>query len=146
MDEIEFEPPEHTACSCCGRDMTRLTRFVRRDGNAFAVYFVEFTDGHQDCEAFVIVGLGDWGDDDLDPQKARIAFAYRIRPGEASYELSIINVDDSPWSTTYLGRRLTRTEALSHPWLQEIYDLSDHMVQCDEPLIAFLNSSPNAMH
>jgi hypothetical protein len=144
MDSIEFEPPEHTTCDCCGRLMTRLTRFVHRDENAFAVYFVEFTPGHQEREAWVIVGLGEWGDDDVDPEEARTAFAYRIRLGQTSYELSIVDADESPWSTTYLGRRLTKAQALAHPLLQEVFDLSDHMVGCDEPLIAFLNGGSSA--
>ena len=105
MDSIEFEPPEYMACDCCGRSMTRLTRFVHRDEDAFAVYFVEFTPGHEERIAWVIVGLGEWGDDDVDPQEARAAFAYCIRLGQASYELSIIDADESPWTTTYLGRQ-----------------------------------------
>lgn len=139
MDQIEFDDPEHSTCDCCGKKTTRLTRFVRRDGNAFAVYFVMFTDGHEDSAASVMVGIGDW-DDDAVPEDARVAFTYRIWLADDSYQLSVIDPDDSPWDTEYLGRRLPRDEALHHDLLQEVFDLSDHMVRCDQPLIEHLNA------
>lgn len=139
MEDIEFEPPQHSLCECCGKTITKLTRYVRRDGEAYAVYFVQFTEQHAPREAFVMVGLGEWGVDDVDPEQVRTAFAYKLWLGETSYNLAIIDADESPWSTTFLGRRLSRLEALAHANLQDVFDLSDHMTQCDENVIAFFN-------
>ena len=36
---------------------TRLTRFVTRDGDAHAVYYVEFTEGHEHRRAAVMVAF-----------------------------------------------------------------------------------------
>jgi hypothetical protein len=137
MDQIEFEDPEHSVCECCGKTTTRLTRFVTRDGEAFAVYYAAFTQGHPGRGADVMVGLGDWSED-ADPETARVAFTYRIWGADEAYELGFIEPEDSPWDTTFLGRRLGAAEARSHPRVQEVYDLSDHTTRCDEPLIAFL--------
>lgn len=141
MDDIEFEEPEFSVCECCGKTITRLTRFVTRNGDAYAVYYVQFTQGLEHRRADVMVGLGEWGDDALVPEEARIAFTFQLWLGEVSYHVSMIEPDDSPWSTGYLGRRLPLSEALEHPALQQVFDLSDHMVRCDEPLIGFLNTA-----
>jgi hypothetical protein len=137
MDAIEFEEPEYSACACCGRKITNLTRFVTRDENAYAVYYVQFTEGHEGRRAAVMVGLGDWDENAL-ADEARVSFAFYIWPSEDSYQVSIIDPDDSPWTTDFLGRRLVRAEALEHPLLPEVFALSDHVVLCDEPLAAFL--------
>jgi hypothetical protein len=139
MVEIEFEEPELSVCGCCGKTITRLTRFVTRDGDAYAVYYVEFTEGHDHRRADVMVGLGEWGDDTVVPEEARVAFTFKIWLGEESYQVSMIDPDDSPWTTRFLGRRISRADALKHPALQEVFDLSDHIARCDKPLIGFLN-------
>jgi hypothetical protein len=139
MEDIEFEPPETSVCECCGKTTTRLTRFVHKNDNAYAVYFVQFTEQHAPREAFVMVGLGEWGEDEVDPEQVRVAFTYKIWLGETSYNLSIIDADASPWNTNYLGKRLSKDEALAHDRLQDVFDLSDHMTRCDEDVIAFLN-------
>ena len=139
MDQIEFEEPQRSICECCGNTTTRLTRFVTRNGNAFAVYFVMFTEEHEDRSAAVMVGIGDWGDDTI-PEEARLAFTFRLWLANDSYQVSMIDPDDSPWETTHLGRRLPREEALNHPLIQEVFDLSDHIVKCDQPLVDYLNA------
>jgi hypothetical protein len=111
MDEIEFEEPEFSICECCGRTITRLTRFVTRDGGAYAVYYVEFTEGHEQRRAAAMVGLGDW-DEGAAPQEARVAFTFHIWFQRENYQVSLIDPDDSPWSTGFLGRRVSRADAL----------------------------------
>ncbi|HLZ75707.1 hypothetical protein [Phenylobacterium sp.] len=136
--EIEFEEPEFRKCTCCGRTLTSLTRFVHRRGDAFAVYYLDLNHADQRPIAYGLVGFGDWGADNIDPVAARTAFAFQLALGAEAYALGMIDPDETPWTTTFLGRRLTREEALRHPLLQEVFDLSDHMVQCDERLIAHL--------
>jgi hypothetical protein len=139
MDRIEFEEPTHSVCDCCGKTTTRLTRFVTRDGSAYAVYYAAYTADHEDGQASVMVGIGDWSRDDVEPEEVRCAFTFRLWLAEDSFQVSIIDPDDSVWNSTFLGRRIPRAEALLHPLIQEVFALSDHMVLCDEPLIAFLN-------
>ena len=75
-DRIEFEEPEESVCDCCGGATTSLTRFVTRDGDAFAVYFAKFSNNHPEGWVSVLVGLGDWSEDTDSSQ--RTAFAFRI--------------------------------------------------------------------
>jgi hypothetical protein len=138
MNQIEFEEPEISVCECCGRASKRLTRFVTRNGDAFAVYYVKFTEGHDNRKAYVMVGFGDWDDNAL-PDEARTSFTYEIWLADDAYQLSLIDPDQSPWDTGYLGHRLSAIEARAHPLLQEVFDLSDHIVRCDESLVAYLD-------
>ena len=39
-----------------------------------------------------------------------------------------------------LGRILSRDEALQHPWKQEVFNLSDRILECDKPLTAYLTA------
>ncbi len=138
MDTIDFEEPSYSACPCCGAKITRLTRFVTRDGNAFAVYYATFSDGPNHNEVHVLAGFGDWSEDA--PQERRTAFAFKIWPRETDYVTTIVDAEDGEWETKLLGHILSREDALKHEWLREVYDLSDHIVRCDEPIVAFLNS------
>jgi hypothetical protein len=135
-DRIEFEEPEIRTCECCGRPITSLTRFVYRGGDAFAVYYLNLDHDSDRRVAYGLAGFGEWGEDEVDPREVRVAFAFRLANGVDTYELSVIDADASPWRTEFLGRRLTRAEALQHPLLQELYDLSDHILRCDGPAIA----------
>ena len=140
-DQIEFEDHETHVCPCCGSTVVSLTRFVRREGREFAVYWIDFVKGHQPAEAVAMVGLGDW-DEDATPSEARVAFAFKIRSGPEGIATSIVDPKDSPWADqTPLGRNLSRAEALAHPWLPEVYALSDQMVRRDEVLREHLMSS-----
>jgi hypothetical protein len=135
-DEIEFAEPSYSTCDCCGGTTTRLTRFVTREGNAFAVYFANFSDNHPDRYVSVLVGFGNWSED-ASPIE-RTAVGLRIWTNETSYQVGVVDAGDY-WETELLGKRLTREQALKSEWLQEAFDLSDHIVECDQPVIEYLN-------
>ncbi|MCA1621580.1 MAG: hypothetical protein LC795_20370 [Acidobacteria bacterium] len=127
------EPPATTRCECCGGTTTRLTRFVNRDGDAFAVYYAMFSDDHPEREILLAVGLGDW--DDEAPPEDRRAFALVMRSGEEAYEVTVVDAAESPWrDSAILGRMLDRDEALAHPWIEDVFHITDHMVK-DDPAI-----------
>lgn len=39
MIEIEFEQPNVYLCECCGNEIKKLTRFVYKNDDAYAVYY-----------------------------------------------------------------------------------------------------------
>lgn len=138
MFNIEFTPPaELGPCPCCGRMSTSLTRFVYRDGDAYAIYKTLFSEAHPDRAVLAIVSVGSW-DEQATPAQ-RSAFAFRLTPAPTQYEVEILNAADSPWQDSeVLGRILDRDEALAHPALPEVYGIADQMVVEDQPLRAFL--------
>ena len=138
-DPIEFEEPKYSTCECCGQTSTHLVRYVTRDDAAFALYLADFSTGHSHVN--VLASFGGWREED--PWEARTAFAFTIRVIDDNYSVSLIDAADCGYDRNYkdgiMGRILDRAEALEHPLKQEVFDLSDHIVECDRPVIEFLN-------
>ncbi len=55
-----------------------------------------------------------------------------IRDGGAQYEVIVVDANESPWhDATFIGRMLNRDEALKHPWIEEVFHISDHILEDD---------------
>jgi hypothetical protein len=134
---IEQDPPRTTRCDCCGGLTTNLMRFVFRDGDAYAVYYAAFSDNHADGIISVLIGLGEWGDE-ASPDD-RTGFALQIRLSNGDYQVMIVDPERSPWThAALLGRILNRDEALVHPLVQEVFQLTDHIVHHDTEVHQYL--------
>lgn len=134
---IEQDPPRTSECGCCGGTTTHLTRFVYRDGDAYAVYYAAFSDDHDDGVVSVLIGLGEWGEDALPDE--RVAFAAKIRTSSGQFEVMIVGRDDALWrDVTFLGEILSRAEALAHPRLKDVFELTDRIVHEDDEVHAYL--------
>lgn len=135
--EIEMSEPSTSRCDCCGGLTVRLTRFVSRDGDAFAIYFAAYASNHAEDELAMLVALGDWGED-ADPAQ-RAAFYCRVRPTEDSYEVMLADADQSPWSgAAIVGQKLSRAQALEHPWKATAFEVLDEAFVQDPSLHGFL--------
>jgi hypothetical protein len=116
---------------------------VHKDGNAHAVYLATFSDNHPERIVSIATGIGEWGEGTS--PKDRVAIAMQLRCNDEGYAVSVIDGSDSPWPTAeFLGRRLTRTEALANPLIKEVFHLTDHMVLEDEPIKAYLAARGDA--
>ncbi|MET0944828.1 MAG: hypothetical protein ABWY22_05440 [Flavobacterium sp.] len=136
MIRIEFEKPIKEICSCCNNEIVKLTRFVYKDEDAFAIYYLKFTKGHEDKHALGIISIGDW---DTDEPKNRFAFPFRIWTNEDNFQVGLMDKEDSHWKQDLLGNILDRKEALEHPLIQEVFHITDHIVEEDEVLIEYFN-------
>jgi len=142
MLRLEFEPATVDAqpCECCGGRTTRLTRFVYCDGNAHAAYYAIFSDNHPFGFVSVLISIGEWGDDA--PPDHRCAFYLRIRATNANFQVSVCNADESPWGNVdVFGRTLDREEALQHPRLNQVFEITDQIVAQDAPVIEYLSKN-----
>jgi len=134
-DRIDGDP-----CSCCGGRTTRLTRFVYRDGNAYAVYYGAFSNNHPGHFVSLAISIGEWGE--AATSEGRLAFAVRIRSAEAEFQVMVVDAIESPWQdVAFLGRMLNRKEALEHCWIQEVFHLTDQIVSEDPDVREYLNGS-----
>jgi len=139
MLSIEFEEPSRSECECCGGITTRLTRFVYQDNDAFAVYYASFSDKHTQAIVKMLVSLGAWGGGSSPAE--RCAFALDVRANDSEYQVMVTDAEASPWrDARVVGRVLDREEALVHPWLPEVFHITDHAVLEDLPLKAYLDS------
>jgi hypothetical protein len=137
MLRIEFEPPTTEPCSCCGGRTTRLTRFVYRDRDAYAVYYAMFSDNHPQRYVSVLVSIGEWGDDA--PPSGRSAVYLRIWTTPESFQVTVRDARESPWGdVAIMGRTLDRDKALAHPRIKEVFHITDHIVSEDSPVIEYL--------
>jgi hypothetical protein len=142
MIEIELEPATTKLCECCGTETVSLTRFVLQDGSAHAVYYAQYSRGHESERINGLVSLGEWGESATPDE--RLAFPFQLWATEDNYNVALVDASASPWShVTYLGRILDRQEALSHPWCKEVFHITDHMVSDDPEVKAFLNGVPS---
>lgn len=137
MLEIEFEEPNISICECCGGKTIQLTRFVYKDRDAFAIYYLKFTDNHPEKIITVIISIGDWGSDE--PPKNRKAFPFKIWTNETNYQVGLLDKTDSPWQANLLGEILDRNKALNHTWIKDVFHITDHIVAEDKPAIKYLN-------
>ena len=137
MITIEFGEPQVSSCDCCGGVTTRLTRFVYRDGDAYAVYYAAFSDNHPERYVSLIVSIGEWGNDA--PPTLRVAVPMRLWAGEDDFNVTVTNASDSPWHDVgILGRVMDRDEALSDPRIKEVFHITDHILDQDTPLKEYL--------
>ena len=50
----------------------------------------------------------------------------------------IINAENTPWGKAdILGQKLTREEAMLHPWLKDVYEIIDLMADQDDEVRGF---------
>jgi hypothetical protein len=140
MLTFEFEEPTETRCECCGNTQVNLTRYVFRDGDAFAVYYAAFTTGHAQKRLSGLIGLGPWGED-ASPED-RVAFPFQIWTDEDNFRVGLVNAADSPWEhVTFLGKILDREAALTHDWIADVFHITDHMVTDDQQVTEYFGAA-----
>lgn len=137
MIEIEFEDPTIEICECCGDETVKLTRFVYEDGNAFAIYYIKFTKNHEEKIATGIISIGDWGTDE--EPKNRFSFPFKIWIKESNYQIGLIDREESPWKHKLLGEILDRDEALQHPWIKDVFHITDHITVEDKEVVTYFS-------
>jgi hypothetical protein len=142
MIEIEQDKIDISKCDCCGGKVTNLTRFVYQDGDAFAIYYVSFTEGHEDKVAYALIGIGEWGEDSTPDQ--RKAYSLKLWEGTSDWQVTVTDRDESPWKDVkFLGRILNRDEALKDPMIKDVFHISDHIRGEDRAVVEDFNSKRN---
>jgi hypothetical protein len=138
MLTIEFEAPKSLLCPCCGHTTLKLLRYVRNDEGAYAVYLARLSAGHPELGITGLVSLGEWGGGDPSPAN-RVAFGFRLSAADRQPQVQIVDLAETPWAgEAFFGQALTRAQALEHPKLQEVFQLTDQIVAEDEPVRRFL--------
>jgi hypothetical protein len=143
MIEIEFEEPVDETCDCCGGKNTRLTRFVYKNGDAFAVYYGMYSDNHPESEVKLAISLGESGEGST-PEDRR-SFGLILREAEDVYQVSVIDAEELPWrEAKVIGRTLNRDEALKHPWIKDVFHITDQIVEDDSVIKEYFAGRGNA--
>ena len=145
MIEIELTEPKKSTCECCGGTMTSLTRFVYKDGNAFAIYHATFSESHFESSLLGVISLGDWDSDEVSPN--RVGFPFRLWQGEENFNVGITNQDECPWrDSKVIGRILDREEALAHHWINDVFHITDYITKDDVEIVNFFKLDSSAIN
>lgn len=137
----EGEPDRPTRCDCCGRVSRSVHGFIYKDGDAYAVYYAGWSEGHPDRGVTMAVAVGEW-DEDSDASN-RVSVGLEARSSVSEIQLGVLEPERSPWANTeLLGAMVARRAALAHPRLPEIMEVAEYVVTCDERVSSFLNQSP----
>ena len=116
-------------CDACGTDHKIVKQFVLDDGNAHAVLFVALH-GHGTNEAWIDAIFGSFDDAYAD----HLTFGCRVGPVDGQAEPAATLVEAAiPYSDAPIfGEKLSRDQALVHPWLSAFWRVVDFVLIHDD--------------
>lgn len=95
--EIECEQPHYIACECCGENITRLTRFVYDNHDAFAYYYAHIEPiNHQDfIKCLIVICEFDKNDEIIH----KIGFPIVLWNNRGVVVTTLLNTDEILWKS-----------------------------------------------
>lgn len=138
--QIELgESGEAAPCECCGASSRTAHGFVYRDGDAYAVYYAGWSDGHPGRRVSLAIAVGEWAEGTSPAD--RVSIGIRATRTPSSVDFMVLNSMESPWGDTpLLGKMLEREQALAHPALKGVVHVAEHIVRDDPRVRNFLDS------
>jgi hypothetical protein len=135
---LRFDPQrtdEERACDRCGRSYRLVKGFVLEGDQARAIYFVACHDHHDGHEAWIDVILGTFGADD---PTDHVTFGCRVGAvsGQEAPAASVVQAAAPYGDAAIWGRKLSREEALAHPWLPRLWEVVDFVLTDDSTVHA----------
>jgi len=125
-------------CPDCGTDTRRVWGHVRRGGDPFAAYFVEWTIGRPDHGAFFDLIVGDWGEGTSSADRWGCSLDYRIIEGKGAF--MVIDSSQRPLASSNLvGNLLARRHIIGTERAGAVFALVD-AVLLQEPRIGEIRS------
>lgn len=108
-------------CGDCGIEYDHVTGFIDDGETAVAAYFA-YCHGHPGHEAGIDAVLGTWSEDRHDDHAT---FSCLLRPRDGAMVVDSSVAIEPAADHELLGRRLTRAEALAHPWIARFWQVVD---------------------
>ena len=119
-------------CGECDELHDKSAGFVLRDGHATAVYYASWSP--HDAEVHVEMVLGSWDDEAGYPDHVTFGCRLGASAGHAGVQRSLVPGGTTLGDKAMFGQKLTRDQALAHPWIELYWDLVDWLVDHD-PLL-----------
>lgn len=139
IDEIKaFEKP----CSCCNNAGFTTTGVIIINGNVFGMYNSSWVDGIKHREVLIIITHGDINEDGNYSNNITVCMKTRLINWES--EFMMIDGKDIPFNKKeYLGKVLSRKEALEHKLSDLFFRIGDKIVNQDSEINAYLSKTMN---
>lgn len=119
-------------CGECDELHDKSIGFVLRDGDATAVYYASWSPHHG--EAHVETVLGSWDDEAGYPDHVTFGCRIGFRDGLDGPQCSLVPGGVTLGDKLIFGQKLTRDQALVHPWIDLHWELVDWLTDHD-PLL-----------
>ncbi len=124
-------------CHCCGKPFKSVCGFIKRNGDAYAVYFATLQTGHDDTTVGLTISIGKWWDDTALNERHWILLT--VRPSRTQFDMTI----EEPASSRHanlkpLGIALSRDEALRSDLKEEFFAVADYVVIEDPAVNSYL--------
>ena len=131
------EEISNITCSCCGEQFKSICGFIKKDDDAYAVYFATLHTGHSDIGASLTISIGNWWDDTALDERHWIELT--VKPSETNLNMRI----EEPGGSRHkefkaLGIALSRDEALSSHLKDDFFIVADYVVVEDPALSSYL--------
>jgi hypothetical protein len=136
MSEFTIDRQAATdTCRHCGKVYSVSRGSVYDDGSPFALYIA----GMHGCQGDPVVALAVAVKTSAGETPSAITL--QVQPSETEFQMRIVAPDNSPWkSHTYLGRMLTREEALASPLRETFFRIADIVVTENPEVNSFLRT------
>jgi len=137
---LTIEPDAHVfegVCDHCGEPMIRVTDFILKDGAPHAICYAScyHHDGQHEVWLDVIFSSA-WHENGRD----RVTFGCRAGPipGQTDPGCSLVAGGSAFAEAPLFGEKLTREDALKHPWIDDFWAVVDHVLVHDKVVCAHL--------
>jgi hypothetical protein len=124
-------------CDCCGTQFKSVCGFIKRDGDAYSVYFATLQTGHDDITVGLTISVGKWWDDTAFDERHWIFLT--VKPSSANFDMRIDEPDGSRHSSFKpLGIALSRDEALLSDLKDDFFAVADYIVVEDPAVNSYI--------
>ena len=142
---LEEGESDEGLCECCGKTTKTIWGFISRNKLCRAVYYVSWTEGHQERGATFLISLGDWeGEESADRQ----SFALRLKMMPTGAAFMMVDAAKTQWAkdgaaqNDILGVMLDRAAALVSPLKADVFAIADLILDQDKRFKPFLKMNP----
>jgi hypothetical protein len=131
------EEISNIACECCGENFKSIVGFVKRDNDAYGVYFATLHTGHEEITVGLTLSIGNWWDDTALTERHWIFLT--VKPSATNFNMRV----DEPRGSRHvnfkaLGIALSRDEALASDLKDDFFAVADYIVVEDPALNSYL--------
>jgi hypothetical protein len=131
------EEISNITCDCCGERFKSVCGFIKKDDDAYSVYFATLYTGHSDIAMDLTLSIGKWWDDTALDQRHWIFL--KVEPSAENFNMRIEQPEGSRHKDFRpLGIALSRDEALSSPLKDDFFAVADYVVAEDPAVNSYL--------
>ncbi len=131
------EEVSNITCNCCGEGFKSVCGFIKKDDDAYGVYFATLHTGHSDITASLTISVGKWWDDTALDERHWVELT--VKPSETNFNMRLEEPDCSRHKDfKSLGIALGRDEALSSHLKEDFFAIADYVVVEDPAVNSYL--------